>query len=169
MLVRGRRVRVALTNLDGINGMGVRFRDYVHQFKHPFYTSPVIHKQERGDSCYTLAPFSFLLLNFSGMGQDLREHTIYAFIHGAASTDSGVPFFWGGEMIYHPIYPIVKEHRYNKHDASRCVTFHLPTHTYSHPHTPAPTHVLSIQQASIQLSAKWHAYKNPPSPFKTSK
>jgi hypothetical protein len=41
------------------------------------------------------------------MGQDLTEHTIYAFVHGGASTDSGVVFFGG--MAYRTIYPSYSE------------------------------------------------------------
>ena len=60
-----------------------------------------IHSTNRNVEAHAipLRHFSFFLLNFSGMGQDgmrqdLREHTIYAFIHGGASTDSGVMFFF---------------------------------------------------------------------------
>lgn len=88
---------MALTNVDGINGMGVRFRGITFiNSSIRFILLMSFHKQGRGDSCNTLAPFSFLLLNFSGIRQDLREHTIYAFIlfmAERAQTLAFPPFF----------------------------------------------------------------------------
>jgi hypothetical protein len=101
MLVRGRRVRKALTYLDGINGAGVRVSGitFINSSIHFILLRP-FYKQRCGDSCNTFCAIFFLLLYFIGMGQDrigrdLREHNIYAFIHGGASTDFGVLFFTG--------------------------------------------------------------------------